>query len=62
MNKQWIAALAFASAACVPLCAQAQASAKGSEAHIRAATARIDGSTMRTNGVSTKDWLSYGLD
>jgi quinohemoprotein ethanol dehydrogenase len=62
MNKQWIAMLALATAACAPVCAQTKASPKGSEAHIRAATARIDGTTMRTNGVSTKDWLSYGLD
>ncbi len=40
----------------------AQAPAKGSEAHIRAATARIDGAHIRSNAVSTQDWPSHGLD
>lgn len=62
MKMQWIAMLSLALAACTPVCAQTQASPKGSEAHIRAALARIDGTSIRTNGVSTPDWPTYGLD
>ncbi len=62
MKAPWIAMLALALGATAPAWAQAPASPKGSEAHIRAATARIDGASMRTNAVSTKDWPSYGLD
>ena len=62
MKAPWIAMLALALGATAPAWAQTQPSPKGSEAHIRAATARIDGSHMRTNAVSTKDWPSYGLD
>jgi quinohemoprotein ethanol dehydrogenase len=42
--------------------AQTSAPAKGSEAHIRAATGRIDTQAIRTNARSTADWPSYGLD
>ncbi len=42
--------------------AQAPAPAKGSEAHIRAATGRIDTQAIRANARSTADWPSHGLD
>ncbi len=35
---------------------------KGSEAHIRAVTGKIDGARIRANASTTKDWPSYGLD
>jgi quinohemoprotein ethanol dehydrogenase len=54
--------MALALAVPVIAIAQTAASTKGSVEHIRAATARIDGTSMRTNAVSTKDWPSYGLD
>jgi len=36
--------------------------AKGSEAHIRAVTGKVDGASIRANTKATKDWPSYGLD
>ncbi len=35
---------------------------KGSEAHIRAVTGKVDGASIRANAKATKDWPSYGLD
>jgi quinohemoprotein ethanol dehydrogenase len=35
---------------------------KGSEGFIRAATAKVDGASIRANTKATKDWPSYGLD
>jgi quinohemoprotein ethanol dehydrogenase len=35
---------------------------KGSEAHIRAVTGKIDDARIRANASTTKDWPSYGLD
>jgi quinohemoprotein ethanol dehydrogenase len=36
--------------------------AADSEARIRAATARVDGSMIRANAATSRDWPSYGLD
>jgi quinohemoprotein ethanol dehydrogenase len=60
MKKHWIAVLAVALGSVVPL-AHAQAPAKGTEAHIRAVTSRIDGRAIAHNP-TTRDWPSYGLD
>ena len=35
---------------------------KGSEAHIRAVTSRVDGQLIRDNAKVGKDWPTYGLD
>ncbi len=35
---------------------------KGSEAHVRAVTAKVDGAAIRANAKTTKDWPSHGLD
>ncbi|MDO8699988.1 MAG: hypothetical protein Q7J75_06150, partial [Rhodoferax sp.] len=45
-----------------PAWAQGAAPAKGSSAHISAATQGIDGKFMRANEAKTADWPSYGLD
>lgn len=42
--------------------AQAQDAAKGSSAHIKAATQRVDAAFFRANAAKTPDWPSYGLD
>jgi quinohemoprotein ethanol dehydrogenase len=42
--------------------AQAAAQSKGSAAHIKAATQKVDGSFIRKNAAATNDWPSYGLD
>ncbi|WP_291142875.1 PQQ-dependent dehydrogenase, methanol/ethanol family [Hydrogenophaga sp.] len=44
------------------LAAQAQAPAKGSRAHLAAATRQVDEAFIRANARSTRDWPSYGLD
>lgn len=36
--------------------------AKGSRAHVQAATARVDGAFIQANAAATRDWPSYGLD
>jgi len=41
---------------------QAAGPAKGSPEHIRAVTGKVDGSTIRANSATSKDWPSYGLD
>lgn len=42
--------------------AQAQEAAKGSPAHIEAATAKVDGDFIRANGAGSKDWPTIGID
>src|SRR4051812_43134264 len=54
-----IALAAFASEAGAQTAASRE---KGSVAHIRAATQRVDGKFMRHNAKATNDWPSYGLD
>lgn len=51
-------------AACTAVCAQtpAAAAAKGTPAHIKAVTSRIDGAAIRANTQHSRDWPSYGLD
>ncbi len=61
MKKHWIAMIALALGAGVQFAAHAQATAKGSQEHIRAVTARIDGKAIGNN-TTTRDWPSYGLD
>ncbi len=42
--------------------AGAQTPGKGTQAHIQAATDRIDGAAIVANAKTSRDWLSYGLD
>lgn len=42
-------------------CAQSSAP-KGSEAHIRMVTERVDTNSIQANAIKTPDWPSYGLD
>jgi quinohemoprotein ethanol dehydrogenase len=42
--------------------AQNRAEPKGSPAHIKAATGRVDGAAIRANARTSRDWLSHGLD
>lgn len=42
--------------------ASAAAQGKGSQEHIKAATAKVDGAFIRANTAKTSDWPSYGLD
>jgi quinohemoprotein ethanol dehydrogenase len=42
--------------------AQDRTEEKGSAAHIRAVTGRVDGAAIRANARTTRDWPSYGLD
>ncbi|HMN80216.1 MAG TPA: PQQ-dependent dehydrogenase, methanol/ethanol family [Burkholderiaceae bacterium] len=51
------AALALTTAS--PAWAQA---AKGSPEHIKAVTAKVDGTMIRSNAATGQNWLSYGLD
>ena len=62
MNLFHRAVCALGAALCLTPPAIAQAPAKGSPEHIRAATARIDGAAIVANAKTTKDWPSYGLD
>ncbi|MEO8058834.1 MAG: PQQ-dependent dehydrogenase, methanol/ethanol family [Burkholderiales bacterium] len=55
----WILPLAAVLGAGPVLAADA---AKGSEAHIRAVTGKVDGAAISANAKATKDWPSYGLD
>ncbi|MEO8807862.1 MAG: PQQ-binding-like beta-propeller repeat protein, partial [Burkholderiaceae bacterium] len=55
----WLLPLAAVLCAGPALAADA---AKGSEAHIRAVTGKVDGASIRANAKATKDWPSYGLD
>ena len=55
----WVLPLATALCAAPALAADP---AKGSEAHIRAVTGKVDGASIRANTRATKDWPSYGLD
>jgi quinohemoprotein ethanol dehydrogenase len=57
----WAWVLPLAAALCTGPAVAAEA-AKGSEAHIRAVTAKVDGASIVGNAKATKDWLSYGLD
>ncbi|MDP3823531.1 MAG: PQQ-dependent dehydrogenase, methanol/ethanol family [Burkholderiales bacterium] len=60
-RSAWAWVLPLATALCaVP--ALAADPAKGSEAHIRAVTGKVDGASIRANTKATKDWPSYGLD
>jgi PQQ-dependent dehydrogenase (methanol/ethanol family) len=51
-----LAVLAFSSSA------WAQAPAKGSPAHIKAAVGKVNAAYMQSNAAQTADWPSYGLD
>ena len=42
--------------------AQEAAPAKGSAEHIRAAIGKIDGTAIRANARTSRDWPGYGLD
>ena len=53
----WVAALSIGLAS-----AQATDAVKGSEAHIRAVTGKVDGAMIHANAATTRDWPSYGLD
>ena len=55
----WLWSAALGLCACAASAADAP---KGSEAHIRAVTAKVDGAAIRANAKATKDWPSYGLD
>ena len=55
------AALALGALLCLAA-APVSAQTKGSAEHIKAATARVDGTFMRANAAKTADWPSYGLD
>src|SRR5260370_32409591 len=49
--------------AAVAFCTGASAQdAKGSAAHIRAVTSAIDGTSIRANAATSKDWPAVGLD
>jgi len=62
MNLFHRAVCALGALLCLTPPAIAQAPAKGSPEHIRAATARVDGAAIVANARTTKDWPSYGLD
>ncbi|MDR7150283.1 quinohemoprotein ethanol dehydrogenase [Hydrogenophaga palleronii] len=51
-----LAALAFSTSA------WAQAPAKGTPAHIKAAVGKVNAAFMQSNATQTADWPSYGLD
>jgi PQQ-dependent dehydrogenase (methanol/ethanol family) len=63
LRRKFAPVLALAAAAlATPAFVAAQAPAKGSPEHIRAATARIDGLVIQANAATSRDWPSYGLD
>ena len=47
---------------CGAVWAQASPAAKGTPAHIKAVTSRIDGAAVRANSQHSRDWPSHGLD
>lgn len=53
-------AAVFGSLVCIP--AGIAQDAKGSPAHIKAATQAVDGASIKANGATSKDWPTYGLD
>lgn len=55
----WTMSAALGLCSCAAFAADAP---KGSEAHIRAVTAKVDGASISANAKATKDWPSYGLD
>jgi quinohemoprotein ethanol dehydrogenase len=57
----WMAAAALGQAMATHSAGAADA-AKGTAAHIRAATGKVDGAMIRANSEATPDWPSYGLD
>ncbi len=56
------AALAVTATLLTGAATTAQAQNKGSAAHIKAATQKVDGQFIRDNAKATNDWPSYGLD
>ena len=61
LNRIGSIAIAIALALCSGAASAAEAP-RGSQAHIRAATAKVDGASIVANAKATKDWPSYGLD
>ena len=54
--------LAFAAAAAAVVTLSAQGQSATTQERIRAATARIDGASIRANAGTSRDWPSHGLD
>jgi hypothetical protein len=62
MNAGFLAGVAAAVLALGVGSAKAAEAAKGSDAHIRAVTAKVDGAKIRANAATPLDRPTYGLD